>query len=71
MSFQLIFTGFMNEITHEMINKCYYMKTINSIAEGYFHSCRFPCASQCVLEQQVSSVATDTGTARYGTEDIC
>ena len=28
----------MNEITHETMNidKCYYMKTINSTAEGYF-----------------------------------
>ena len=32
-------------------------------AEGYFHSCRFPYASQCVLELQVSPVATNTGTA--------
>ena len=41
------------------------MKTINntSTAEGYFHSCRLPCASQCVPELLVSSVATDTGTA--------
>ena len=65
----------MNEITREMVNidKCYYMYiiTINSTAEGYFHSCRFPCGDQCVLELQVSSVATDTGTARNGTEDIC
>ena len=49
----------------------FYMSTINSTTEGYFHSCRFPCANQCVLELQVSSVAKDTGTARYGTEDIC
>ena len=48
------------------------MKTINSTAEDYFLSCRFPCASQCVLELhvQVSSVTTDTGTARCKTEDI-
>ena len=63
----------MNEITHEMINinKCYYMKTTNSTAEGYFHSSRFSFAGQCVLELQVLSVTTDTGTARCGTEDIC
>ena len=48
-----------------------YMRTINSTAEGHFHSCRLPCARWCVLELQVSSVATDTGTARYRTEDIC
>ena len=47
-----------------------YMRTINNTAEGYYHSCRFPCAGQCVVELQVSSVATDTGTA-CGTEDIC
>ena len=39
------------------------MKTIHSTAEGYFHSCRFPCGGQCVLELQASSVTTDTGTA--------
>ena len=63
----------MNDITHEMINigKCYYMKTINSTAEGHFHSYRFSYATQCVLELQASSVATDTCTARCGTEDIC
>ena len=65
----------MNEITREMINinKCYYIyeNNINSTAEGCFHSCRFPCASQCVLELQVLSIATDTVTARYGSEDIC
>ena len=64
----------MNEITCEMINgidKCCYMKTINSAAEGYFYSCRFPCAGQRVLELQALSVATDTGTARCRTEDIC
>ena len=65
----------MNEITHEMINidKCYYMKTINSTAEGYFHSCRFACAGQCMPKLQASSVATDTGTTtcRCGTEEIC
>ena len=48
-----------------------YMNTISSTAEGYFHNCSFPCAGQCVLELQVLSVATDTSTARYGTEDIC
>ena len=63
----------MNEFTHEMINidKSYYMKTINNTAEDHFHSCRFPCAGQCVLELQVSLGATYMGTARYGTEDIC
>ena len=62
----------MNEITHEMINidKRYYMKTINSAAESYFHSCRFPCADQCVLELQALSVTKDTATARCRTEDI-
>ena len=45
------------------------MKTINSTAEGYFYSCRFPCAGQCVLELQVS-IATDTGTSRCRTKDI-
>ena len=39
------------------------MKIINSTAEGYFHSFRIPCASQCVLELQVLSVTTDTGAA--------
>ena len=39
------------------------MKTINSTAKGYFHRCSFPCASQCVLELQVSSVTRDMGTA--------
>ena len=60
----------MNKITCEMINidKCYYMKTINSTAESYFRSCRLPCTSQCMLELQVFSVTTDTGTARYRTE---
>ena len=55
----------MNEITRGMINirrQIYDMKTINITAEGYFHSCRFPCAGQCVLQLQVSSVATDIGT---------
>ena len=49
---QLVFIGFMNEITCEIINidKCYYMKTINSTAEGKFHSCRFSCANKYVLE---------------------
>ena len=63
----------MNEITREMIkiDKYYCMKTINSTAEGYFHSCRFPCAGQCVLELQASSVTTYMDTARCGTEDIC
>ena len=37
-------------------------ETINSTAESYFHSCRFPCVDQCMLELQVSSVATDKGT---------
>ena len=46
------------------------MKTISNTAEVYFESCRFPSACQCVLELQVSSVTTDTGTARYRTEDI-
>ena len=61
----------MNEIFREMINidKCYYMKTINSTAED-FHSCRFPYAGQCVLESQALSVATDMGPTRFGTEDI-
>ena len=47
----------MNEITHynDIIDKCYYMKTINSTVESYFYSCRFPCAGQCVLELQVLS----------------
>ena len=69
---QLVFIGFINEITHEMIHidKCYYMKTINRTAEGYFHSCRFPCTGQCVLELQASSVTKDIGTARHGTEDF-
>ena len=63
----------MNEIAREMINtdKCYYMKIINSTSEGYFYSCRFPCAGQCVLKLQVSLVTTDTGTVGCGTEDIC
>ena len=63
----------MKEITREIINidKFYYMETINSTAEGYFHSCSFPCAGYCVLRLQASSVATDMGTARCGTEDIC
>ena len=52
------------------IDKFYYMKTINSTAEGYFNSCRFPCAGQYVLEPQALSVATDMGTARWATEDI-
>ena len=54
---RLVFIGFMNEIIHEMINidKCYYMKTINSSAEGYYYSCRFSCAGQCVLELQALS----------------
>ena len=39
------------------------MKTINSTAEGYFHSFRFSCTSQCVLELQILSVATGMGTA--------
>ena len=70
---RLIFIGFMNEITHDMINmnKCYCMKTMNSTAKGYFHSCRFPYASRCVLELQVSLVATDMGTATLYKEDIC
>ena len=65
--------GFTNEITREMINtdKLYYMKTINSTAEGYFNNCRFPCANQCVLELQPLSAATDMSTARCGTKDIC
>ena len=68
----VVFIGFLNEITCEMVkvDKFYYMKTINSIAEGYFHSCRFPCASQYVLEQALS-VTTNTGAARCGTADIC
>ena len=63
----------MKEITREMINidKRYYMKTINHTAEGYFYSCRFPCAGQCVLKLQVLSATIDTGTVGYGTEDIC
>ena len=62
----------MNEITREMINigKFYYIQAINGTAEGYFNSCRYPCDSQCVLEQQTLSVATDMGTARCGAEDI-
>ena len=63
---QLTFIGFMKEITREIVN----MKTINCTAEGYFHSCRSPCAGQCVLELQASSVTTVTGTARCRTEDI-
>ena len=47
------------------IDKFYYTKTINSTAEGYFHSCKFPCASQYVLELRASSVTTDMGTAMY------
>ena len=60
----------MNEITHEMINidKFYYMKTINSTAEGYFCSCRFPCAGQFVLELQALSVTTDMGTLELHVE---
>ena len=52
------------------IDKCYYMKTINSSAEG-FHSCRLSCAGQCVLELQTLSVATYMGPARFRTKDIC
>ena len=60
---QLVFIGFMNKISREIINidKCYYIKTIKSTAEGYFYSCKVPCAGQYVLELQVSSVATDIG----------
>ena len=47
------------------------MKTINSTAEGYYYSCRFPGTGQCVLELQALTVATDIGTARCGTEDVC
>ena len=65
----------MNEITRETINTdnyySYYMKTINSTAEGYYYSCRFSGAGQYMLELQAPSVATDTGTAKCGTEDIC
>ena len=45
-----------------------YIRTISGTAEGYFHSCRFPCASQCVLELQVSSVAchATTGPPKIG-----
>ena len=34
------------------------MKPINSTTESDFHSCSFPCASQCVLELQVLSPQT-------------
>ena len=51
------------KITREVINILMLLhETINSTAESYFHSCRFPCASQCVLELQVLSGATDKGT---------
>ena len=51
------------KITREMIYRQMLLhETINSTAESYFHSCRFPCADQCMLELQVSSVATDKGT---------
>ena len=42
-----------------------YMKVI-STAAGFL-----VLASVHVLELQVSSVTTDTDTAKYGTEDIC
>ena len=41
------------------------MRTINSTGEGYFHSCRFPFASQCVLELYRSHQSPQTRVQIY------